>query len=282
MYFDQSNNYFEYDNSNTITFDRNNNIYSLDEGFNKGNMFKDIYSKYKNHVYKLKVNNEKDKLLYNIQMYTFALKDLVLYLDIFDDRYKYITERFKDVPDLLAQVAEVREDFYGTIFEKICKKYGLELDDMTNDNNIFIMTKVLYEFLILYYIDNVKAYVKQYIIRNKRSLVERFGGEKKLDLAAMKKSVKNSTNAIIITSMYKIIEAICDDRDTSIKDVLRLIISEDESEFNNYFMEKYFIQEEVLTSDKFNQVFFSILNPSGDSYMRIVNEIQLDYIQSLR
>ena len=204
------------------------------------------------------------------------------YLDIFDDRYKYITERFKDVPDLLAQVAEVREDFYGTIFEKICKKYGLELDDMTNDNNIFIMTKVLYEFLILYYIDNVKAYVKQYIIRNKRSLVERFGGEKKLDLAAMKKSVKNSTNAIIITSMYKIIEAICDDRDTSIKDVLRLIISEDESEFNNYFMEKYFIQEEVLTSDKFNQVFFSILNPSGDSYMRIVNEIQLDYIQSLR
>ena len=79
MYFDQSNNYFEYDNSNTITFDRNNNIYSLDEGFNKGNMFKDIYSKYKNHVYKLKVNNEKDKLLYNIQMYTFALKDIVIY-----------------------------------------------------------------------------------------------------------------------------------------------------------------------------------------------------------
>lgn len=204
------------------------------------------------------------------------------YLDIFDDRYKYIVERFKDVPDLLLQVAEVREDFYGTIFEKICKKFDLELDDMTNDNNIYIMTKVLYEFLILYYIDNVKAYVKQYIIRNKRSLVERFGGEKKLDLTAMKKSVKNSANAIIITSMYKIIELICDTREDSIKNVLELIISEDEAEFNNYFMKKYFIEEEVLTSDKFNEVFFSILNPNGDFFMRIVNEIQLDFIQTLR
>ena len=204
------------------------------------------------------------------------------YLDIFDDRYKYIVERFKDIPDLISQVAEVREDFYGTIFEKICQKFDLELDDITNDNNIFIMTKVLYEFLILYYIDNVKAYVKQYIIRNKRSLVERFGGEKKLDLAAMKKSVKNSANAIIITSMYKIIESICADKEISVKQVLELIVSEDEAEFNNYFMKKYFIEEEVLTSDRFNGIFFSILNPNGDCFMRLVNELQLEYIQSLR
>lgn len=47
-----------------------------------GNMFKNIYSKYKNHVYKLKINNKKDELLYIIQMHIFALKDLGLYLDI--------------------------------------------------------------------------------------------------------------------------------------------------------------------------------------------------------
>ena len=47
-------------------------------------------------------------------------------------------------------------------------------------------------------------------------------------------------------------------------------------------MKKYFIEEEVLTSDKFNEVFFSILNPNGDFFMRIVNEIQLDFIQTLR
>ena len=114
MYFDQSNNYFEYDNSNTITFDRNNNIYSLDEGFNKGNMFKDIYSKYKNHVYKLKVNNEKDKLLYNIQMYTFVLKDLVLYLDIFDDD-KNILKLFNEWSSELEKLKKRYEKSYGPL-----------------------------------------------------------------------------------------------------------------------------------------------------------------------
>lgn len=114
MYFDQSNNYFEYDNSNTITFDRNNNIHSLDEGFNKGNMFKDIYSKYKNHVYKLKVNNEKDKLLYNIQMYTFALKDLVLYLDIFDDD-KNILKLFNEWSSELEKLKKRYEKSYGPL-----------------------------------------------------------------------------------------------------------------------------------------------------------------------
>lgn len=43
-----------------------------------GNMFKNIYSKYKNHVYKLKINNKKDELLYIIQIHL----DLGLYLDI--------------------------------------------------------------------------------------------------------------------------------------------------------------------------------------------------------
>ena len=79
MYFDQDNNY--YDDSVNISFDRNQKLYSPDEGFNKGNMFIYEYSKYKDYVYKLKVSNDKDRLLYEIQMYTFALKDIILFLD---------------------------------------------------------------------------------------------------------------------------------------------------------------------------------------------------------
>ena len=94
MYFDDNNNYFEdyyliNDESNnaqinidSINFNRNTKLFSSEEGFNKGNMFQNLYSKYKNYVYKLNVNNKKDELLYKIQMYTFALKDLILYLDV--------------------------------------------------------------------------------------------------------------------------------------------------------------------------------------------------------
>ena len=81
MYFDETNNYFDIVNNETeyeidkyvdksnynninvnidsINFNRDTNLYSPLEGFNKGNMFSELYSKYKNHSYKLKVNNEK-------------------------------------------------------------------------------------------------------------------------------------------------------------------------------------------------------------------------------
>ena len=85
MLYDEDNNYFDNDTNiaiNSIYLNRNNNLFNIEDGFNNGNMFKNIYSKYKNHVYKLKINNKKDELLYIIQMHVFALKDLGLYLDI--------------------------------------------------------------------------------------------------------------------------------------------------------------------------------------------------------
>lgn len=109
MYFDENNNYFDimmaeqefefnkYYNKNkindidvdvnidSINFNREDKLYSPLEGFNKGNMFKNLYSKYKNHVYKLKVSSKRDELLYQIQMYMFAMKDINLYLDLHPD-----------------------------------------------------------------------------------------------------------------------------------------------------------------------------------------------------
>ena len=109
MLYDENNNYFdivsneleyEYDinkyidkskyndidiNIDSINFNREDKLYSPLEGFNKGNMFRNLYSKYKNHVYKLKVSSKRDELLYQIQMYMFAMKDINLYLDLHPD-----------------------------------------------------------------------------------------------------------------------------------------------------------------------------------------------------
>ena len=38
-------------NIDSINFNRDNSLYSTMEGFNKGNMFKNLYSKYKNCSY---------------------------------------------------------------------------------------------------------------------------------------------------------------------------------------------------------------------------------------
>ena len=70
-------------NVGNIIFNRHNDkTVNPVEGFNKGNMFENLYSKYRNCVYNLKVNNKRDELLYKIQIYNFAIRDLGLYLDL--------------------------------------------------------------------------------------------------------------------------------------------------------------------------------------------------------
>ena len=112
MYFDQNNNYYN-DNIN-INFDRNAKLFSTDEGFNKGNMFKNEYISYKDHIYKLKVTNDKDRLLYEIQMYTFAIKDLVLYLDI-NPNDKDILKKYNEYSKELKSLKNKYENLYGPL-----------------------------------------------------------------------------------------------------------------------------------------------------------------------
>ena len=113
MYFDETNNYYE-NNYDNITVTRDKKLYSSKEGFNKGNMFPDIYSKYKNHTYKLIVNNQKDELLYKIQMYTFTLIDYNLYLDIYPDDTDILRE-FRDVKTELEELKTSYESKYGPL-----------------------------------------------------------------------------------------------------------------------------------------------------------------------
>ena len=112
MYFDENNNYF--DDYINISFDRSNKLYSYEEGLNKGNLFKDIYSKYKNYVYKLNVSSEKDKKLLNIQMYTFALKDLNLYLDTHPSDDSMLVE-FNKINNKLIELKNEYENLYGPL-----------------------------------------------------------------------------------------------------------------------------------------------------------------------
>ena len=61
----------------------NNNFVNPDEGFIKGNMIAYEYEPYKNYSYIIPmISNEKEMLLEQIQIYSFAAHDLNLYLDL--------------------------------------------------------------------------------------------------------------------------------------------------------------------------------------------------------
>ena len=60
----------------------NNNLFNPKEGFEKGNMFTNLYSEYKNYnSINLVPKNEQEQKLFEIQAICFAAHDLNLYLD---------------------------------------------------------------------------------------------------------------------------------------------------------------------------------------------------------
>lgn len=97
----------------------NNNLETPITGFQKGNMFKNLYDPYKNYDYgKLKPKNEKEERLYDILKLKFALTDLDLYLDIYPNNEAYINIYNK----YLTEEKKLSEEYE--------KKYGpLTLDD---------------------------------------------------------------------------------------------------------------------------------------------------------
>jgi len=59
------------------------NLFNPTDGFDKGNMFTNLYEQYKNFTpSKPKITNEQEKILYDLQAICFAAHDLNLYLDI--------------------------------------------------------------------------------------------------------------------------------------------------------------------------------------------------------
>lgn len=78
-----------------VDFNRTGNVLSPMEGFLRGNMFKDEYEPYKNLTYfKLNPSNDKERLLYQVMAYSFAINDLNLYLDLHPDN-KGMLDLFK-------------------------------------------------------------------------------------------------------------------------------------------------------------------------------------------
>lgn len=196
------------------------------------------------------------------------------YLDIFEERYKYICERFKDTPDLIASVQEARTSFFQKVYKLIAEKFNCSIDGIEEDLNMFLLTRVMYEFMILNYVDNVKKFVLQYISINKKSLAKNYNKVKNLDVTALKKTLRNEADILVIANIYNVVENIIN-LDLGIDDICKYIIDDDQSEYNNYFINKYFIEDQVLISDSFSDVFLSILKKDNDQYYKMISEIQL-------
>ena len=104
-----NNYYYPYNWRNT----NNVNLFNPKIGFEKGNMFENTYSEYKNYKPEvLKPTTDKEKLLYNIQTICFAAHDLNLYLDMHQNDQTMIT-LFNDYLKKEEELIKEYESKYG-------------------------------------------------------------------------------------------------------------------------------------------------------------------------
>ena len=108
-------NYVNYDWYRKSNIDKINNLYNPKEGFEKGNMFPNIYSEYKNYKpLKPKINNEREKLLYDISTICFATHELNLYLDL-NPNDMTIIQLYNDYKNKESQLVEEYERKFGPL-----------------------------------------------------------------------------------------------------------------------------------------------------------------------
>lgn len=93
----------------------NQNLYSPKEGFEKGNMFSNLYEQYKTYR-PINVNpmTEQEKMLYEIQTMCFAAHELNLYLDLHPEDKSMII-LFKDYQDQIRSLKNEYENKYGPL-----------------------------------------------------------------------------------------------------------------------------------------------------------------------
>lgn len=98
-----------------------NNLVPPMEAFNRGNLFENLYWPYK-YVSNLKPQNERERLMQNIQAYGFAAHELNLYLDVYpDDRQAVgLYNQYSEISD---KYLKEYEDKYGPIVLDSNEKY---------------------------------------------------------------------------------------------------------------------------------------------------------------
>ena len=107
----------DYFRSTTLNNMMNNqpNLYTPEEGYNKGNLFTDLYSEYKNYKpVELKSNSEQGNLFLELSRYAFAAHELNLFLDLHPDDTTMLT-LFNDYRKRADELKKEYENKYGPL-----------------------------------------------------------------------------------------------------------------------------------------------------------------------
>ena len=104
--------------NNTNMNNSNQSLVTPTEGYNRGNMFANLYDQYKNYrPENLRASNEQERLFLEISRTSFAAHELNLYLDIYPNDVSMI-KLFNDYREKCEQLTKEYEQKYGPLSVK--------------------------------------------------------------------------------------------------------------------------------------------------------------------
>lgn len=94
---------------------KENKVFDAYNGFTRGNMFPELYNQYKiNRPYDITPMNEQAELLTYVDMFTFAMIDMNLYLDVYPDDRDAL-KLFNEYRVKAEEYAKKYEEKYGPL-----------------------------------------------------------------------------------------------------------------------------------------------------------------------
>lgn len=209
-------------------------------------------------------------------------------LKVIDERYQYISLRYKDNKDIMDSIYKNREEIYELVLKEIEEKFGLVSNltkEYTLPHNYYSYIYNLYDFFIINYKKNLETFFLQYILENRNDIVKNYRiktDKKDLEVINSRKIIEEYEDTVILYNISEIIDTIINGLEES-EFVISLITEEDPFESVNNGIKELLIDgvEESTMDCDFCHNFFSPLK--DDSYRYdIINSIKDRYFKLIK
>jgi hypothetical protein len=118
-------------------------------------------------------------------------------------KVNYLKIYFRDNEQFIMDLIHYESLFFDRVYKILNNKYNLNLDE---DKTKTIILPALYEFLVINLYDNIQNFISNFIMYNKKSILEylvSISDKKASDLVTIRKKV-NSDDGLIICRMNEI------------------------------------------------------------------------------
>ncbi|QQO92466.1 hypothetical protein CPT_Machias_074 [Staphylococcus phage Machias] len=207
------------------------------------------------------------------------------FFEYFEIRFNFVLERYKDDNDILNRTKEVYNDILNEILESIQDTYQLSIefseDILVEDKAQYI--KSLYYFFVLNKKEMINNLFINYIEKNIVHLSKTYEDNLNDDINTslsynnLKKTIDNEYTAMIY-SIPDIIEGIYIGDN---EDIIETIILDEESELNNYQIDKMLV-EQSITDVRFDNNLINVLRETFEDNNVLFREIQYYFINKYK